>query len=202
MKYQSYIRSLFVAFCAFFVCVSALAGDLNPFAFKLSSELVGDVFNVNYYLNAPATSVKVTITLPNDQKVVYDCTDSLNTQETRRVKGVYELKISLREYINNIPDFRGKTDLPWSVDVMGGNPAAYPTEAERKNGAILNALAAKEYQIHRAYSVDIDNDPLSNNFGMIYMVDAEKPKTEFYENLSKSRDGSVSTLSGAWLRLL
>lgn len=193
MKHQSYIRSLFVAIFACFA-VSTMAGDLNPFAFKLSSDLVGDVFYVNYYLNAPATSVKVTITLPNDQKVVYDCTDSLNTQETRRVKGIYELKISLREYINNIPEFRGRTNLPWSVDVMGGNPAAYPTEAERKNGAVLNAIAAKEYQIHRAYSVDIDNDPLSNNFGMIYMVDAEKPKTEdrriyFGGNASEYADG-------------
>jgi hypothetical protein len=67
MKHQSYIRSLFVAFCAFFVCTSALAGELNPFAFKVSSRLKGDVFNVVYYLNAPATSVKVTITLPKSQ---------------------------------------------------------------------------------------------------------------------------------------
>ena len=176
MKHQSYIRSLFVAFCAFFVCTSALAGELNPFAFKVSSRLKGDVFNVAYYLNAPATSVKVTITLPNKQTVVYDCTDSLNTSRTSRVKGIYKLKISLREYINNIPDFRGKTDLPWSVDVMGGNPATYPTEAERKNGAVLNAIAAKEYAILRPYSVDIDCDPYSDNFGVVYMVDAAKPK--------------------------
>lgn len=175
MKHQSYIRSLFVAFCAFFVCASAMAGDLNPFAFKVSSRLKGDVFNVVYYLNAPATSVKVTITLPNEQTVVYNCTDSLNTSGTSRVKGIYKLKISLREYINNIPDFRGKTDLPWSVDVMGGNPAAYPTEGERKNGANLTVIPAKEYAIHRPYSVEIDNDPYSNNFGMVYMLDAGKP---------------------------
>lgn len=176
MKYQFFTRSLFVAFCAFFVCTSALAGELNPFAFKVSSRLKGDVFNVVYYLNAPATSVKVTITLPNKQTVVYNCTDSLNTSGTSKVKGIYKLKISLREYINNIPDFRGKTDLPWSVDVMGGNPAAYPTEAERKNGAVLNAIAAKEYAILRPYSVDIDCDPYSDNFGVVYMVDAAKPK--------------------------
>lgn len=177
MKHYSFIRSLFVAIFACFA-VSTMAGDLNPFAFKLSSDLVGDVFYVNYYLNAPATSVKVTITLPNDQKVVYDCTDSLNTQGTNRVKGVYELKISLREYINNIPEFRGRTNLPWSVDVMGGNPAAYPTDAERKNGAVLNAIAAKEYAILRPYSVDIDCDPYSDNFGVVYMVDAARPKAE------------------------
>lgn len=170
MKHQSYIRSLFVALCAFFVCASALAGELNPFAFKLSSELVGDVFNVNYYLNAPATSVKVTITLPNDQKVVYDCTDSLNTSRTSKVKGIYKLKISLREYINNNPDFRGKTDLPWSVDVMGGNTATYPTKG---NGQTLEAkkVTSYSYNFYSPFSVDIDNDPYSDNFGYIFMVE-------------------------------
>lgn len=168
MKHQSYIRSLFVAFCAFFVCASAMAGELNPFAFKLSSDLVGDVFKVKYYLNAPATSVKVTITLPNDQTVVYDCTDSLNTQGTPRVKGVYDLKISLREYINTLPYFRG-THLPWSVDVMGGNDAEYPAQC---NGVTLAAQkVTTEYAFGSPVSVDIDIDPLSDNFGTIYMVD-------------------------------
>ena len=168
MKHQSYIRSLFVAFCAFFVCASAMAGELNPFAFKVSSELKGDVFNVVYYLNAPATSVKVTITLPNDQTVVYDCTDSLNTQGTSRVKGVYDLKISLREYINTLPYFRG-TLLPWSVDVMGGNDAEYPAQC---NGVTLAAQkVTTEYAFGNPVSVDIDIDPLSDNFGTIYMVD-------------------------------
>ena len=178
MKHQSYIRSLFVAFCAFFVCVSATAETtaeaatvhLNPFAFKVSSRLKGDVFNVVYYLNAPATSVKVTITLPNEQTVVYNCTDSLNTSRTSKVKGIYKLKISLREYINNIPDFRGKTDLPWSVDVMGGNQATYPAVGGGQK------LEAKEvtsywYNFYNPISVDIDVDPYSDNFGVIYMVE-------------------------------
>ena len=170
MKHQSYIRSLFVAFCAFFVCVSAVAGELNPFAFKLSSSLSGDVFNVNYYLNAPATSVKVTITLPNDQKVVYDCTDSLNTSRTSKVKGIYKLKISLREYINNNPDFRGKTDLPWSVDVMGGNSAEYPAVGAGQRLA-AEEVTSQSYNFYSPWSVDIDIDPHSDNFGTIYMVE-------------------------------
>ena len=170
MRNYFFTRSLFVAFCAFFVCTSALAGELNPFAFKVSSRLKGDVFNVVYYLNAPATSVKVTITLPNKQTVVYDCTDSLNTSRTSKVKGIYKLKISLREYINNIPDFRGKTDLPWSVDVMGGNQEAYPAVGGGQK------LAAKEvtsysYNFYNPISVDIDVDPYSDNFGVIYMVE-------------------------------
>ena len=183
MKHQSYIRSLFVAFCAFFVCTSALAGELNPFAFKLSSELVGDVFNVNYYLNAPATSVKVTITLPNDQKVVYDCTDSLNTSRTSKVKGIYKLKISLREYINNIPDFRGKTDLPWSVDVKGGNTAEYPAVGNGQKLA-TKEVTSYSYNFYSPWSVDIDIDPYSDNFGTIYMVE----KTDGHANVVSGTD--------------
>jgi hypothetical protein len=48
MKHQSYIRSLFVAFCAFFVCTSALAETvhLNPFAYRIDSVTInGQVFN-------------------------------------------------------------------------------------------------------------------------------------------------------------
>lgn len=177
MKHQSFIRSLFVAFCAFFVCVSAMAETvhLNPFAFKVSSRLKGDVFNVVYYLNAPATSVKVTITLPNEQTVVYNCTDSLNTSGTSRVKGIYKLKISLREYINNIPNFREKTDLPWSVDVMGGNEAAYPSKA---NGAELDAQEiSTNYNFYNAGSIDIDINPYSENFGLIYVLERRKSTT-------------------------
>lgn len=177
MKHQYFTRSLFVALCAFFVCTSAVAGELNPFAFKLSSELVGDVFNVNYYLNAPATSVKVTITLPNDQKVVYDCTDSLNTSRTSKVKGIYKLKISLREYINNNPDFRGKTDLPWSVDVKGGNTAEYPAVGNGQKLA-TKEVTSYSYNFYSPWSVDIDIDPYSDNFGTIYMVE----KTDGHAN--------------------
>lgn len=164
-----------------------MAGDLNPFAFKLSSELVGDVFNVNYYLNAPATSVKVTITLPNKQTVVYNCTDSLNTSRTKKVKGIYELKISLREYINNIPEFRECTDLPWSVDVMGGYQPQreYETEtityyntsettgANTYQAKVLNAQeVTKKYRFVNPTSIDIDNNTQSDNFGMIYCTEA------------------------------
>ena len=172
MKHQYFTRSLFVAFCAFFVCVSALAGDLNPFAFKLSSELVGDVFNVNYYLNAPATSVKVTITLPNDQKVVYDCTDSLNTQGHPRVKGIYQLKISLREKINDVAAFRNQTNLRWYVNVTGGNTATWP-----QSGNSIANIKAAEYSLFAPASIDVDVDPMSDNFGMIYATEGRVAET-------------------------
>lgn len=74
MKHQSYIRSLFVAFCAFFVCVSAMAENyLNPFAYRLDNMvdrntyvtdeskglLMNDHYVIKYALSGPATSVIV-----------------------------------------------------------------------------------------------------------------------------------------------
>lgn len=176
MKHQSYIRSLFVALAMCLVGIPAMAEvHLNPFAFKLNSNLVGDVFNVNYYLNAPATSVKVTITLPNDQKVVYDCTDSLNTQGHPRVKGIYQLKISLREKINDVAAFRDKENLRWYVDVTGGNTATWPAKGK---GAVLAAKEiTKNYNFYNAGSIDIDINPYSENFGLVYVLERRKSTT-------------------------
>lgn len=175
MKHQSYIRSLFVAFCAFFVCASAMAGELNPFAFKLSSSLNGDVFTVTYYLNATATDVKVSIDINNDGKidandVVYNCNAVKNTQKTTLVKGIYTANISLREKINDVAAFRNKNKLHWYVDVKGGNTATYPTKG---NGQTLEAkkVTSYSYNFYSPFSVDIDNDPYSDNFGYIFMVE-------------------------------
>ena len=189
MKHQSYIRSLFVAFCAFFVCVSALAETtaeaatvhLNPFAFKLSSSLNGDVFTVTYYLNAPATNVDVIVDIDGDgvdaDDVVYNCNEVKNTQDTKLVKGIYTANISLREKINDVAAFRDKENLRWYVSVKGGNTASYITCGDK--GGTFTALNAPKvtsysYLFGRPSSVDIDNDPFSDNFGIIYMVDANK----------------------------
>ena len=73
MKHQSYIRSLFVAFCAFFVCTSAMAKTvhLNPFAYRIGNykatnmveksgdPLLNDNFVINYALSGDAESVIV-----------------------------------------------------------------------------------------------------------------------------------------------
>ena len=192
MKHQSYIRSLFVAFCAFFVCVSAMAETtaeaatvhLNPFAFKLSSSLSGDVFTVTYYLNAPATDVKVSIDINNDGKidendVVYNCNAVKNTKGTTLVKGIYTANISLREKINDVAAFRDKKKLHWYVDVKGGNQAAYPSKA---NGAVLAAQEiSTNYNFYNAGSVDIDINPYSENFGLIYVLERrESATTEDY----------------------
>ena len=175
MKYQYFTRSLFVAFCAFFVCTSALAGELNPFAFKLSSSLSGDVFTVTYYLNAPATDVKVSIDINNDGKidendVVYNCNAIKNTKGTTLVKGIYTANISLREKINDVAAFRNKNNLRWYVDVKGGNTAEYPAVGNGQKLA-TKEVTSYSYNFYSPWSVDIDIDPYSDNFGTIYMVE-------------------------------
>lgn len=182
MKHQSYIRSLFVAIFACFAVSTMAETYLNPFAFKLSSSLSGDVLTVKYYLNAPATNVEVRIDINKDGKidgndVVYNCNNVKNTQGTTLVKGIYTANISLREKINDVAAFRGETNLRWYVDVKGGNTAQYTTCGD--NGGTFTTLHAPKvtsysYLFGRPSSVDIDNDPFSDNFGIIYMVDANK----------------------------
>lgn len=196
MKHQSYIRSLFVAFCAFFVCVSAMAETvhLNPFAFKLSSSLSGDVFTVTYYLNAPATDVKVSIDINNDGKidandVVYNCNAVKNTKGTTLVKGIYTATISLREKINELAAFRDKKKLHWYVDVKGGNQPSseytsvpitydkYRTNTNKQSvtyyAKVLNAQeVTKQYKFVFPSSIAIDNNTNSDNFGMIYCTES------------------------------
>ena len=197
MKHQSYIRSLFVAFCAFFVCASAMAGELNPFAFKLSSSLSGDVFTVTYYLNAPATNVEVSIDIDYNGKidgndVVYNCNNVKNTQGTTLVKGIYTANISLREKINDVAAFRDKENLRWYVDVKGGNQnneyhtetITYYTQGPVKGSfagkatqsyeaKVLNATKVdREYLFVYPSGIDIDVNPQSDNFGMIYCTES------------------------------
>lgn len=216
MKHQSYIRSLFVAFCAFFVCVSASAETtaeaatvhLNPFAFKLSSELVGDVFTVTYYLNAPATNVDVIVDIDGNGvdagDVVYNCNEVKNTQKTTLVKGIYTAEISLREKINELAAFRNKNDLHWYVDVKGGNTAQYITCGD--NDGTFTALNAPKvtsysYPFYKPASVDIDVDPYSKNFGYIYMIEQSNGFTDkstygqyygWHESDSKYKGGLYS----------
>lgn len=188
MRNQLFTRSLFIALCAFFVCVSAVAGDLNPFAFKLSSTLQGDVFTVTYYLNAPATDVKVSIDINNDGKidgndVVYNCNAVKNTKGTTLVKGIYTANISLREKINDVAAFRAQSNLRWYVDVKGGNTAEYPAVGNGQKLA-TKEVTSYSYNFYSPWSVDIDIDPYSDNFGTIYMVE----KTDGHANVVSSTD--------------
>ena len=176
MKYQSYIRSLFVALAMCLVGIPAMAGDLNPFAFKLSSSLNGDVFTVTYYLNAPATNVDVIVDIDGKGvdagDVVYNCNGVKNGQGTPLVKGIYTANISLREKINDVEAFRGKSNLRWYVNVKGGNTATWP-----QSGNSIANIKAAEYSLFAPASIDVDVDPMSDNFGMIYATEGRVAET-------------------------
>ena len=187
MKRHNFTRILFVVIAALFVCMPmSAARELNPFAFKLSEKLEGDVFTVTYYLNAPADNVKVVVEV-GAQTVVFDCSNAKNTQGNTLVKGIYHVPISLRNALNNevTSYFRDKTDLKWRVEVVGGNTAAMPTGGKWFD----SVLTGTEYAFYCPGGIDIDTDPHSENFGMIYCTEAKIPQnpnakffTHYYDN--------------------
>ena len=186
MNRYSFTRSLFVVLTALLMCVPLVARDLNPFAFKLSSVLEGDVFTVTYYLNAPAQNVDVIITV-GSQTVVYNTNNAPNTQGTKLVKGIYVVPISLRKEINNIGTeyFRNVYDLPWKINVIGGNTDEIPTAGTQLSGVLVD----KEYKFYAPYGIDIDTDPYSDNFGMIYCsesVVADAANSKYYSHYLKN----------------
>lgn len=197
MKQHNFTRSLFVVIAALFMSVPMLARELNPFAFKLSEKLEGDVFTVTYYLNAPADNVKVVIEV-GSQTVTYDCSDAKNTQGNKLVKGIYHVPISLRNALNNQATdyFRNKTNLHWRVEVVGGNTAAMPT-----GGASFHSvLVDTEYAFFAPAGIDIDTDPMSENFGMIYCTEAkipETPNSKYYSSYYK--DGVLTASAGLYV---
>lgn len=174
MKQHNFTRSFFVVITALFLCVPMFARELNPFAFKLSEKLEGDVFTVTYYLNAPAQKVNVVVEV-DAQTVVFDCSNAKNTQGNTLVKGIYHVPISLRNALNNEVTnyFRDKTNLKWRVEVVGGNTDVMPT-----GGASFHSvLVDTEYAFYCPGGLDIDVNPHSENFGMIYCTEAIIPQT-------------------------
>ena len=198
MKRHFFTRSLFVVIAALFVCVPMFAArELNPFAFKLSEKLEGDVFTVTYYLNAPADNVKVVIEV-GSQTVIYDCSDAKNTQGNKLVKGIYHVPISLRNALNNQATdyFRNKTNLHWRVEVIGGNTTAMPTN----KAEITDALVSTEYDFYAPGGLDIDVNPHSENFGMIYCTEAiipQTPNAKYFTHYYK--DGVLTASAGLYV---
>lgn len=145
MKHQSYIRSLFVALCAFFVCVSAMAETyLNPFAYRLDNmveksgaRLENDRFVVKYRLSGPATSVVIRLwDITNDATKSTWTRDGGNTGTALasfyitnknddngvscKAKGEHTYTIDFTDVIGQGTSLHGKK-VRWTVDVMGGN---------------------------------------------------------------------------------
>ena len=147
MKHQSYIRSLFVAFCAFFVCVSAMADTyLNPFAYRLDdmtaksgAKLSNDYFEVKYSLSGPAASVVIRLwDITNDATKSIWSRDGGNTGTclaefpltgSYLQKGAHTYRIDFTDVIGQGTSLHGKK-VRWTIDVKGGNQSGETSVSE------------------------------------------------------------------------
>ena len=124
----------------------ANATGLNPFAYGLTSELNADSTEITlrWWLNAPATTVKIVF---NDGETDYVVRDYKNVA----VDGY-------KDVIQTSALPRGK-QLTWRVDVTGA-------------GFNNATKISKEYYFFRPSSVDTDDNPESANFGRLLCTEA------------------------------
>ena len=162
MRNHFYTRSLFVAFCAFFVCVSAMAETyLNPFAYRLDNMvdrttgipenegkglLMDDHYVIKYALSGPATSVIVRFWDDDNSTwsrdggntgtalFEFDITNKTdNNKNPCKDKGYHEYTIDFTHVIGQNPNLNMQK-VRWTIDVMGGNQAEeYTTKTVKKN---------------------------------------------------------------------
>ena len=130
---------------------------LNPFAYGLSSELIngGMDLKVNYSLNSQANSAKVVIMQGNTEVKTVDCTNL--------TKGSYSMVIPTEELPTGV-------DLTWKMVVNG--TSVTKVEEHKTN-----------YSLFHPSSVDIDNNPENETFGLIITNEAlheVKSKTSGY----------------------
>ncbi|MBR5828070.1 MAG: hypothetical protein IKY49_02385 [Paludibacteraceae bacterium] len=164
MKYQFFTRSLFVAFCAFFVCTSALAETyLNPFAYRLDdmtaksgANLSNDYFEVKYSLSGPATSVVVRLwdatasTWTRDGGNTGTCLAEFPLTGNYLQKGAHTYRIDFTDVIGQGTSLHGKK-VRWTVDVVGGNTK---TEYSSKNVTVTNITQVKAGSTSRGAGSD------------------------------------------------
>ncbi|MBQ2290748.1 MAG: hypothetical protein II248_01055 [Paludibacteraceae bacterium] len=167
MKYQSYIRSLFVAFAMCLVGIPAMAEEtattaenavvhLNPFAYRLDdmtaksgANLSNDYFEVKYSLSGPATSVVIRLwditndatksTWSRDGGNTGTCLTEFPLTGSYLQKGAHTYRIDFTDVIGQGTSLHGKK-VRWTVDVVGGNTK---TEYSSKNVTVTNITQVK-----------------------------------------------------------
>jgi hypothetical protein len=169
------MKKLLLILSVFVVTFSAFAAELNPFAYGLRSgvnALNPMQLDIQFSVNAPATSVKV---------VVYDIATKTDvyTYSCMAYNEKHDYALSLD--LSNIPgQYRGGVDnLGWRVDVKG---AAVGSPTCVKNDVRLFAPT----------SVDIDNNPENANFGTVFCVEGLNGahKKSGYTSYISYRDGA------------
>lgn len=131
--------------------------QLNPFAYKLSSELSDDEKNltIKYSLNANATSVNWVLLDGNNVVKTVDLT-SLGLE-----KGDYTTTISTTDF----PQYKR---LAWKIEVKGV--------------AVNKPTHVKAVSFYRPFGVDIDNNPENPHFGRILCGETYTTSNTNYES--------------------
>ena len=169
MRNHFYTRSLFVALCAFFVCVSAMAETyLNPFAYRLDNMvdrttgipenegkglLMNDHYVIKYALSGPADSVIVRFWDDNNSTwsrdggntgtalFEFDITNKTdNNKNPCKDKGYHEYTIDFTHVIGQNPNLNMQK-VRWTIDVKGGNAAV--DDYSSKSVTVKNATKIK-----------------------------------------------------------
>ena len=182
MKHQSYIRSLFVAFCAFFVCTSALAGELNPFAYRLDNMearsgipgtgnelLMNDHYVIQYALSGPATSVVVRFWDDNNSTwsrdggnpgtalAEFDITTKTDAAgKPCKAKGYHTYTLDFTDIVGKDDSFNKikNIKLRWTIDVKGGNT---PEKLEETINETINVVTSITYKNMNSTAYEYDD---------------------------------------------
>ena len=132
---------------ALITSVTAFAVDLNPFAYGLSSELSDDQtkLTVNYKLNSTATSVAL---------LIYDGEELIKTVDCS-TEG-----LSAGSYSIDVPtdDLHEGVKLTWKIEVNG-------------RSVLAPAELTKNYALYHPSSLDVDNNPENETFGMLMVAE-------------------------------
>ena len=138
---------------SFLTLTTALAADLNPFAYGLSSSVNATDpmrLDIKFKLNAPATSVKVYVyEVGGDWSLLVD---AHLVEENRTYTGWIDLSTIPAQYRG------GNKNLNWRVDVTGSEVASM-------------TFVQNDVKLYAPTSIDIDNNPENANFGTVFCVE-------------------------------
>ena len=176
------MKKLLLILSIFVVTFSAFAADLNPFAYGLKSSVnaINPMrLDIEYKLNAPATSVKV---------YLYDVDKTWEQEVTVQELLPKELDDHRTAYsytgwidLSVIPGHLrgGENNILWRVDVKGAAVAS-PT------------FVKNDVRLFAPTSVDIDNNPENANFGTVFCVEGLNGahKKSGYTSYISYRDGA------------
>lgn len=156
------MKKLLLILSVFVVTFSAFAAELNPFAYGLSSSvnaLNPMQLDIEYKLNAPATSVKVylyDVDKTWEQEVTVQELLSKKIDD-RRTAYSYTGWIDLTVIPGHLRG--GENNINWRVDVKG---AAVTKDLD---------FVQNDVKFYAPTSIDIDNNPENANFGTVFCIE-------------------------------